>query len=362
MKDYLEKPELLSSRPVSRSKLSLREMARDYNPDSRLREAINDAIDFGKPLLISGGSSDSEIAVPAYYAAYKIESELFHFRTRHDSTAKDLLYRFDSVAYMHDAQMAMREELEKNRYLQKGILWQAVDQGLAAEKPMVLLVDALDRAPDGFLEDLLLELDLLSFTVSETAKIVEFRQEYSPVVFLAASNLEKIAPYIRNQCINYILPKIIEKEASSKESDTHSMVFISYAHEDSEGANRLYADLKQKGINVWLDSENLLPGQNWQVAIKKAIRYCTYFVALLSSNSVSKKGFVQKELKLALDVLDEVPSEDVFIVPVRITNCDPNDQRLKTLHWADLFPDYEKGLGKLLRVLATKNRGQQTQQ
>lgn len=356
MKDYLENPDLLSSRPVLLNRLGLRDLARDYHPDPSLKRAINEAIDSGRPVLISGGLSDGENSLPAYYAAFKIKSELFHFRTRQDSTAKDLLYDFDSVAYMHDAQMVMRENFDKSNYVQRGLLWRAAEQGLATQKPSVLLVDALDRAPAGFLEDLLLELDLLSFTVPETAETVELPREYSPIVFLTANNIEEIDPYIKSQCINFTLPGTQDGETLKGVADKKSMVFISYAHEDAGEANRLYTDLRKKGINAWLDSENLLPGQNWQVEINKTIRDCTYFVALLSNNSVSKKGFVQKELKLALDVLDELPSEGVFIVPVRITTCDPNDERLKTLHWADLFPNYERGLEKLLRVLASKSR------
>jgi hypothetical protein len=281
MKDYLENPDLLSSRSVPPNRLGLRELARDYDPDPRLKQSINQAIDSGRPVLITGGLSDGENGLAAYYTAYKLESELFHFRTRQDSTAKELLYNFDSVAYMHDAQTAMREPLQKGNYVQPGPLWRAAEQGLSAKKPMVLLVDALDRAPAGFLEDLLLELDLLSFSVPELAQTVELPREYSPIVFLTANNIDKIDSYIKSQCINYTFQGSVYKEAQKDMTSKTSMVFISYAHEDTGEANRLYADLRQKGIDAWIDSENLLPGQNWQNEINKAIQNCTYFVALL---------------------------------------------------------------------------------
>ncbi|HAO21517.1 MAG TPA: serine/threonine-protein kinase pkn1, partial [Desulfobacteraceae bacterium] len=52
-------------------------------------------------------------------------------------------------------------------------------------------------------------------------------------------------------------------------------------------------DLKNAGLEPWLDTEDLLPGQLWKTAIDKAIRESSYFLVLLSFNSVTKeKGFI----------------------------------------------------------------------
>ena len=128
-------------------------------------------------------------------------------------------------------------------------------------------------------------------------------------------------------------------------------VFISYAREDKKIARRLYNDLQDNGITAWLDSEKILVGQNWNHMIRKAIKESNFFIALLSSNSISKRGFVQKELKIALDVLDEFPPEGIFVLPVRIDDCKPIDGKLECIHWANLFPSYENGLNQILRVL-----------
>ncbi|MGC1931965.1 MAG: toll/interleukin-1 receptor domain-containing protein, partial [Candidatus Nitrosopolaris sp.] len=98
-------------------------------------------------------------------------------------------------------------------------------------------------------------------------------------------------------------------------------VFLSYAREDSDAAKRLYEDLKNDGLSPWLDKESLLPGQNWEIEIRKAIKNSRYFIALLSSNSVDKRGFVQKEFKFALEVLDEVPESQIFVIPARLNEC-----------------------------------------
>jgi hypothetical protein len=127
--------------------------------------------------------------------------------------------------------------------------------------------------------------------------------------------------------------------------------FISYAREDSELADRINRDLRNSGIETWFDKDSLLPGQWWKTEIKKAIRECSYFLALLSSNSVSKKGFVQKEIKEALETLDEYPESKVFVIPVRLNACVPTHEKLGELHWVDLFPSYDQGLAAILRVL-----------
>ena len=125
-------------------------------------------------------------------------------------------------------------------------------------------------------------------------------------------------------------------------------VFISYATEDENSAVRLCQDLTSAGIKVWIAKKCLLPGQDWKIAIEEAIQSSRYFIALLSNTSVSKTGFVRKELKIALNVLERHPKKDIFIIPVRLDNCKPSHDRIKDLHWVDMFPDWEQGFQKIL--------------
>ncbi len=127
-------------------------------------------------------------------------------------------------------------------------------------------------------------------------------------------------------------------------------VFISYAREDTRIANMIYDDLKKAGVNPWLDTKKILPGQNWRTVTTKALRESDYVLIILSSHSLSKKGFVQKEIKIALDVLDEFPPDAIFILPVRVDNCKPVDEKLKSLDMVDLFPSYSEGVNKILKV------------
>ncbi len=131
----------------------------------------------------------------------------------------------------------------------------------------------------------------------------------------------------------------------------NNRVFISYSREDTESARRLYKDLRNNGINVWIDTENLLPGQNYNLEVKRAIRNSDYVIALVSSRSLSKKGYVQKELRMSLNILDEMPEGEIFIIPVRLDQCEI-PYGLEQYHFVDLFIDYESGLKRILRALS----------
>jgi TIR domain len=93
------------------------------------------------------------------------------------------------------------------------------------------------------------------------------------------------------------------------------------------------------------------PGAKLGPSIEKAIRECRYFVAIVSSHSVSKKGYVQKELKAAFDILDQYPANQIYVIPVRVEDCIIDDPRLSEIHYVDFFPDYEFGLSKVLRAI-----------
>lgn len=121
-------------------------------------------------------------------------------------------------------------------------------------------------------------------------------------------------------------------------------VFISYAREDATKARKVYNLVTRNGHSAWLDERSLLPGQNWKSEIYSAIRSSDFFIACLSSKSVSKKGYVQKELKTACNVFDEYPDNEIFIIPIRFDAC-AIPQRFEELHcldWSDA--DSEKML------------------
>ena len=128
-------------------------------------------------------------------------------------------------------------------------------------------------------------------------------------------------------------------------------VFLSYAREDQTYARKLFEELKNRNIEVWFDKESLLPGQKWKIEIRKAIQASRYFIAILSSKSATKRGVVQKEIKDALDALDEFPENEIFIIPIRIDSCEPSNEKLQEIQWIDMFPNWEEGLEKIFMAM-----------
>jgi hypothetical protein len=98
-------------------------------------------------------------------------------------------------------------------------------------------------------------------------------------------------------------------------------VFLCHASGDKPKVQQLYSRLIRDGIDAWLDKEKLLPGQTWKSEIPKAVRNSDVVIVCLSAQSVNKEGYVQKEVRIALDVADEKPEGTIFIIPARLENC-----------------------------------------
>ena len=110
----------------------------------------------------------------------------------------------------------------------------------------------------------------------------------------------------------------------------------------------MYRRLVSDGIDAWLDEEKLLPGQNWQIEIPKAILASDVVIVCLSKNSIDREGYVQKETKFALDKSLEQTEESIFLIPLRLEECEI-PATLSRWQWVDLFD--KEGYEKLIRTL-----------
>ena len=132
-------------------------------------------------------------------------------------------------------------------------------------------------------------------------------------------------------------------------------VFLCHASQDKPAVRELYKRLSaEKWIDPWLDEENLLPGQDFDYEINKAARDADAIIICLSKISVAKEGYVNKEIRRALDVADEKPEGTIYVIPLRLDECEPSFERLKKLHWSDYFtPNAHEKLIKSLRLRAS---------
>ncbi|MBK7319230.1 toll/interleukin-1 receptor domain-containing protein [Candidatus Villigracilis affinis] len=79
----------------------------------------------------------------------------------------------------------------------------------------------------------------------------------------------------------------------------------------------------------WLDEEDLLPGQDFDLEIIKAARNADAIIICLSKVSVAKEGYVNKEIRRVLDLADEKSEGAIYIIPLRLDECEPSFERLK---------------------------------
>jgi formylglycine-generating enzyme required for sulfatase activity len=128
-------------------------------------------------------------------------------------------------------------------------------------------------------------------------------------------------------------------------------VFLCHAAADKPAVRELYHRLRSDGFQPWLDEEDLLPGQKRQREIPKAVAASDVVVVCLSNAALTKAGYVQDEIKFALDATDRQPEETIFLIPLRLEECDVPD-RLAGLHWVNFFDP--RGYERLLRALRAK--------
>ncbi|MEW6606660.1 MAG: SUMF1/EgtB/PvdO family nonheme iron enzyme [bacterium] len=149
---------------------------------------------------------------------------------------------------------------------------------------------------------------------------------------------------------NEMPPDKDEKPPRKKPDDQSPQIFIGCAHveQDSEKVTELYKALVKSGCRPWLDKESILPGEKWSDTIKKSIEESDFFLACCSKNSINKRGYFQKEIKMALEMLEEMPSHDIYLIPVKLEDCEVPEP-LSELQWVNLYE--EGGFDKLIKAI-----------
>ena len=126
-------------------------------------------------------------------------------------------------------------------------------------------------------------------------------------------------------------------------------IFLCHASEDKAQVREVYRRLAAiQGFEPWLDEEDLLPGQIWADEIPRALRASEFILVFFSRNSVAKRGYVQREMKLVLDAWAEMPSTMIHTIPVRLDECELPEP-FGRYHRVDLFDP--RGFDRLVRGL-----------
>ncbi len=135
----------------------------------------------------------------------------------------------------------------------------------------------------------------------------------------------------------YLFPEeaILQKKPPALKTKKTKKIFLSYASDDYLDIIPVYRQLKDWGHEPWLDKEKLLPGQTWEIEIEKAVERSDFFIAFLSKKSISKVGYVQKEMSIGLKYLTYRPIGTIFLIPVRLDDC-AVPHTIKNIQWIDI--------------------------
>jgi hypothetical protein len=136
-------------------------------------------------------------------------------------------------------------------------------------------------------------------------------------------------------------------------------IFLVYAHADKEPVHKLFRRMVRDGIDVWLDSERLQPGQDWQHEIRKAILKSGLILVCLSRNFDQQPGYRHEELRIALEKASLLVEDTIYIIPVRLEECEMPES-LRHLQRVDLFRPggYKKLMYALKRPVSLARRRQ----
>lgn len=136
--------------------------------------------------------------------------------------------------------------------------------------------------------------------------------------------------------------------------------FISYVREDSHEVDKLQGTLEAAGVSVWRDTADLWPGEDWRMKIRRAITDdALAFIACFSSRSIARrKSYQNEELLLAIEQLRLRRPDDIWLIPVRLDDCDIPDldlgggRTLGSIQRVDLFGDKRDiGIARLVTAV-----------
>lgn len=184
-----------------------------YVATEDLKLAVNAAIVLERPLLIKGEPGTGKTKLAEEVAA-SMGYELLEWHIKSTTKAQQGLYEYDAVSRLRDSQLGDARVKDIANYIVKGTLWQA----FSAEKPVVLLIDEVDKADIEFPNDLLRELDRMEFFVYETRELV--KAKHRPIVMITSNNEKELPDAFLRRCFFHYI-RFPDKETMEKIVDVH---------------------------------------------------------------------------------------------------------------------------------------------
>jgi MoxR-like ATPase len=165
----------------------------DYVATDDLKVAVNAAVTLRRPLLVKGEPGTGK-TVLAHEIARALNAPLIEWHVKSTTKAHQGLYEYDAVARLRDGQLGDPRVHEISNYIRRGKLWDA----FTSPALPVLLIDEIDKADIEFPNDLLQELDRMSFDVYETGETIAARER--PVVVITSNNEKELPDAFLRRC------------------------------------------------------------------------------------------------------------------------------------------------------------------
>ena len=143
----------------------------------------------------------------------------------------------------------------------------------------------------------------------------------------------------------------------SADDTQQPLVFLSYSSRDERHAGSIIAELRHRGIGVWVDRDSIAGGERWRASIERGIRRCDVVVVLLSNNVTDHPHWVESELGLAQSAAKR-------IIPVQLNTMSPLPEgfglMLSGTQMIKLYPNYRDGIAKLVAAIGAEGAAQAT--
>jgi MoxR-like ATPase len=189
------------------------EGTQSYVATEDLKVAVNAAVLLRRPLLVKGEPGTGK-TVLAHEIAKAVGAPLIEWNVKSTTRAHQGLYEYDAVARLRDGQLGDERVHDIRNYIKKGKLWEAFT---SPELP-VLLIDEIDKADIEFPNDLLQELDRMSFDVYETQERIEAVER--PIVVITSNNEKELPDAFLRRCFFHYI-KFPDRETMQEIIDVH---------------------------------------------------------------------------------------------------------------------------------------------
>jgi MoxR-like ATPase len=169
------------------------EGSKTYVATEDLKLAVNASITLQRPLLIKGEPGTGKTLLAEEVAA-SLGLELMQWHIKSTTKAQQGLYEYDAVSRLRDSQLGDERVKDIANYIVKGVLWQAFE----SDKPVVLLIDEIDKADIEFPNDLLREIDRMEFFCYETKQLI--KAKHRPIVIITSNNEKELPDAFLRRC------------------------------------------------------------------------------------------------------------------------------------------------------------------